>query len=159
MIRVIILIVFLFLIWVLYASGFEKPRKIRISVIALGLCALGFWFDGYDKREIPNLVELSDIESCGVTAQFSYRTNFDLTICVKNNASKGTISRLKFAAVATQCETQTCTELQRVERSILVDIAPESEVLLEQNMNFDKLNSDQTDLQWSIDVSEAKAHR
>lgn len=163
MIRVIILLVFLFLVWVLYVSGFEKPRKIRISIIALILCAVGFWFDGYDKREIRNFVDISDVVSCGLTAEYSYRTNFDLTICVKNNASKGTISRLNFAVIASQCEGQICTQLQRVERSLLVNISPSSTVKLEQNMSFDNvsptLSSIQNGLQWSIEMLETKALR
>lgn len=159
MIRVIILLVFLFLVWVLYGSGFEKPRKIRICIIALILCAIGFWFDGYDKREVRNLVRLSDVESCGVTAQYSYRTNFDLIICVKNSAEKGTLSRLKFAAIASLCEGQMCTELQRVERSILVNVPPGTEASLEQNLSFDKIKPSQTALQWSLEVLETKALR
>lgn len=159
MIRVIIVLVFLFLVWVLYASGFEKARKIRISVIALALCALGFWFDGYDKRQIKNLVDISQIESCGVTAEHSYRTNYDLSICVQNSASEGTIKRLLFAVIASRCESDECAEVQRVERSLLVDIPPGSKVDLEQNLAFDKLTPTQSDLNWSAEILETKAHR
>ena len=159
MIRVIIVLVFLFLLWVLYGSGFEKPRKIRISIIALILFAAAFWFDGYDKRELRNLVAVTDVGGCGVSGQFSYRTNFDLSICVTNNATKGTISRLKLAVIASRCEAQTCTELQRVERSLLVSIAPATSVTLEQNLSFDKVSPSESGLQWSVDVLETKAHR
>ncbi len=159
MIRVIILLVFLFLVWVLYGSGFDKPRKIRICIIALVLCGLGFWFDGYDKRQIRNLVNISDVENCGVVAQHSYRTNFDISICLKNNAEKGTITRLNFAVIASQCESQACTELQRVERNILVNVPSGSQVTLDQNLNFDKLSPTQSGLQWSIEVLETKARR
>lgn len=159
MIRVIIVLVFLFLVWVLYVSGFEKPRKIRISVIALILCAIGFWFDGYDKRQLRNFVSIEDVASCGVSAKHSYRTNFDLAICVQNNAEKGTINRLNIAIIASQCEAQTCTQLQRVERSTLVNIPPNSTVTLEQNLGFDDVSPVLKGLQWSFDVLETKAHR
>jgi len=159
MIRVIILLVFLFLVWVLYGSGFDKPRKIRICIIALVLCALGFWLDGYDKREIRNLVNISDVENCGIVAQHSYRTNFDISICLKNNAEKGTLTRLKFAVVASQCEALPCIQLQRVERSILVNVPSGSQVTLDQNLNFDTLSPSQPGLEWSLEVLDTKALR
>ena len=167
MIRVIIFIVFIFIVWVLYASGFEKGRKIRISLIALVLCGFGFWFDGYDRREITNLVGLSDVENCGVVAEYSYRTNFDLTICVKNKAAKGILSRLTFAAVVSQCDNGVCSELQRVVRSLPVKIAPASQVNLEQNLSFDKLSPEhralnanyESNLELSIEVLDTKATR
>ena len=159
MIRLIIVLVFLFLVWVLYVSGFEKPRKIRISIIALVLCAIGFWFDGYDKRQVRNFVDINDVASCGVSAKHSYRTNFDLAICVQNNAEKGTISRLNIAVIASQCEAQTCIQLQRVERSTLVNIPSNAMVTLEQNLAFDDVSPVLTGLQWSFEVLETKALR
>lgn len=159
MIRVIILLIFVFLVWVLYASGFDKKKKIRISIIAVVLCAIAFWFDGYDKRELRNFVEVGQVASCGVSGGYSYRTNFDLTICVQNNAEKGTLSRLNIAVIASTCDAQQCTELQRVERSLLVDIAPNTRRVIEQNLSFDNLKPEQADIQWSIEVLETKAHR
>lgn len=159
MIRVIIVLVFLFLVWVLYVSGFEKPRKIRISIIALILCGIGFWFDGYDKRQVSNFVSIDDVVSCGVNAEHSYRTNFDLAICVQNNAEKGTISRLNMAVIASQCDAQTCTQLQRVERSMLVNIPPKSFSTVDQNLSFDDVNPLLTNVQWSFEILETKALR
>ncbi len=159
MIRVIIVLVFLFLVWVLYVSGFEKPRKIRISIIALILCGIGFWFDGYDKRQVSNFVSIDDVVSCGVNAEHSYRTNFDLAICVQNNAEKGTISRLNMAVIASQCDAQTCTQLQRVERSMLVNIPPKSLSTVDQNLSFDDVSPLLTNVQWSFEILETKALR
>ena len=159
MIRVIIVLVFLFLVWVLYVSGFEKPRKIRISIIALILCGIGFWFDGYDKRQVSNFVSIDDVASCGVNAAHSYRTNFDLAICVQNNAEKGTINRLNMAVIASQCDAQTCTQLQRVERSMLVNIPPKSLSTVDQNLSFDDVSPLLTNVQWSFEILETKALR
>ncbi len=159
MVRVIILLVFLFLVWVLYGSGFEKPRKIRICVIAVILCAIGIWLDGYDKRNISNLIDLNEVSICGLSAEHSYRSNFDLIACVKNSAAKGTITRLNLRVIATQCVDQQCNELQAVERNILVNIPPNTEVELEQNLSFDKVNPSANNVQWSIDVLETTAHR
>ena len=159
MVRVMILLVFLFLIWVLYASGFEKARKIRISVIAVFICALAFWFDGYDKRNIRNLVKAEDIIICGVAAEYSYRTNFDLSVCVENKADKGTITRLDLRFIASQCEAQQCVETQAVERSLLVEIAPQAKTQLAQNLSFEKLSPTAANIGWSVEVLETKAHR
>ncbi|MFT6407368.1 MAG: hypothetical protein ACJAQ6_000779 [Arenicella sp.] len=159
MIRVIILLIFLFLVWVLYASGFERLRKIRICIIALVVSAIGFWFDGYYKRELDNLVDVSQVQVCGVSSEFSYRTNYNLTICVQNDASGATVSRLKVAAIASNCAAQSCVEVQRVERDMLVNIAPLSRVQLEQNLSFTNVSPDQSNIQWSVEVLEVKASR
>jgi hypothetical protein len=159
MIRVIILVIFLFLVWVLYASGFEKPRKIRICIIALVLCAIGFWFDGYYKRELNNLLDVSQVRVCGVVAEFSYRTNYDLEICLQNDASDATVSRLNMAVIASNCGPQNCVEVQRVEKDVLVSIAPLSRTTLEQNLSFDRVNPDQGSIQWSVEVIGIKATR
>lgn len=159
MIRVIILLILLFLVWVLYASGFEKPRKIRICIIVIVLSAIGFWFDGYYKRELNNLIDISQVRACGVTAKFSYRTNYNLKICVQNDASEATISRLSMAVIASSCDAQSCVEVQRVEKGMPVDIAPLSRIQLKQNLSFNKLSPDQSNIQWSFEVLEVKAHR
>jgi hypothetical protein len=164
MIRVIILLVFLFLLWVLYASGFEKARKIQVSIVSFVLCALVFWYDGYDKRQIKNYVDIIDIEECGLTAAHSYRTNFDLSICVKNNAKEGTINRIKFAVLVSRCDSPDCTEqqhteLQRVERSRLATISPGSKITLDENLSFDQVSPPYGNLRWSIEVLETKARR
>jgi len=159
MVRVIIILLFLFIIWVLYASGFDKPRKIRISVIAVVLCVLAFWFDGYDRRQISNLVSLDNVEVCGLTAEYSYRTNFDFELCLQNTAEKGTLSRIDFALIAQDCSTGECTEIQRVERSTPIDIAPQQKHGLEQNISFDQVDPDSTTVQWSAVILKTKAHR
>jgi len=159
MIRVIILLIFLFLVWVLYASGFEKPRKIRICIIAIVLCSIGFWFNGYYKRELNNLIGISQVRVCGVTAEFSYRTNYDLKICLQNDATDAAVSRLNVVVIASNCAEQPCVEVQRVERDMLVDIAPKSGMSLEQNLSFDRVNPDQSRIQWSVEVLDIKAVR
>ena len=159
MIRVIILLIFLFLVWVLYASGFEKPRKIRICIIAVVLCSIGFWFDGYYKRALNSLIEVSEVRVCGVTAEFSYRTNYDVKICLQNDATDAAVSRLKVAVIASNCAEDLCAEVQRVERDTLVNIDPISRVTLEQNLSFDRVNQDQSSIQWSVEVLDIKATR
>ncbi len=159
MIRVIIVLIFLFLVWVLYASGFEKPRKIRICIIAIVLCSIGFWFDGYYKRELNNLIDVSQVQVCGVTSEFSYRTNYNLKICLQNEATDATVSRLKMVVIASNCAEQLCVEVQRVERDVLINIAPISRTTLEQNLSFDRVNPDQNSIQWSVEVLDIKATR
>lgn len=159
MIRVIIILLFLFIIWVLYASGFDKPRKIRISIIAVVFCLIAFWFDGYDKRQISNLVSLENVKVCGLSAEYSYRTNFDFKLCVRNTAEKGTLSRIDFAVIAQDCRDDECTEIQRVERSTPIDVAPQQESSLEQNISFDKVDPDSKAVQWSALILKTKAHR
>lgn len=159
MIRVIVLLVFLFLIWVLYGSGFEKARKIRIVTILIILCVLGIWLDGYNTRSIKNLVNITDVAICGVSAEHSYRSNFDIAICVQNMAERGTITRLNLQISATSCVADKCETPVSIERSLLTDIAPASRIILDQNLSFETINPEAENIKWSAKVLETKAHR
>lgn len=162
MIRLVILLLFVVLLWLLIASGFERRRKIVLGVLLIG-CAIGaFLFEGYDKRELENLVAESDVKSCGMTAKHSYRTNFDLELCVQNLAEKGTISRLKMAVVAQKCSAQNaqeCLQLERVIRDIPVKITPKSQVYILQNLSFKHVDPQDNNVDWSLDIISTKATR
>lgn len=162
MIRLVILILFIILLWLLVASGFERRKKMVLGALLIILSIVGFLYEGYDKRELPNLVDQSQVQSCGVTAKHSYRSNFDLNLCIQNLAEKGTISRLKMAIVAKKCSSssaQSCLEIDRVVRDIPVRILPKSEVSLLQNLSFKNVEPVTKDVQWSLEVIDTKARR
>ena len=162
MIRLVILILFVILLWLLIASGFERRKKMVLGALLI-LSAIGaFLFEGYDKRDLPNLVDESQVQSCGVTAKHSYRSNFDLNLCVQNLAEKGVISRLKMAIVAKKCsssDAESCLEIDRVVRDIPVKISPKAEVTLLQNLSFKNVEPASKDVQWSLEVIATKARR
>lgn len=159
MIRLIVLLVFLFLLWVLFASGFERRRKIVVSVIAVLACLATLVFDGYTKRESNSLIANSDIHTCGISAQHTYRTNFDVTICLVNKHPSATLSRLEMQVIASSCEASNCTEVQRVTRDIPMQLGASARQNLIQNLSFDAVNSDAQNINWSVEIITTKGLR
>lgn len=161
MIRLVILLLFLILLWLLAASGFERRRKIVLGLLLIGSAIALFLFEGYDKRELSSLVLESQVQSCGVSAKHSYRTNFDLQLCVQNLADVGTISRMKMAVVAQTCTSDNvpCLQLERVIRDIPVKITPKSQSLILQNLSFKQVDPNDLSVKWSLEIISTKATR
>jgi len=158
MIRLIIIAIALFLIWVLFFSGFEKRRKIIISVVAVILCVAGMGLESFKKKPRSNLVSAAQLVSCGVQAVHSYRSNYDFQICIENTAKVGRIKRVDMTINAQQCVNGTdCELLESVERSLSVDIAPQKSTVLQENLSFKLVDKAAADLQWSIEVLSVKA--
>lgn len=162
MVRLVVLLLFVILFWLLVASGFERRRKIVLGVLLICLAVAGFVFEGYDKRELKNLISQSQVQSCGVSAKHSYRTNYDLQLCVQNLADNGSISRLKMAIVAQKCspnDTQECLQLERVIRDIPVKIAAKSQAHILQNLSFKLVDPADQNVDWSLEIISTKATR
>lgn len=162
MIRLVILLLFLILLWLLAASGFDRRRKIVFGLLLIASAIGLFLFEGYDKRELTNLISENQVQSCGVSAEHSYRTNFDLQLCIQNLAETGTISRLKMAIVAQTCsanEVSTCLQLERVIRDIPVKISAKSQSLILQNLSFRQVDPNDLSVQWSLEILSTKATR
>lgn len=158
MIRLIISVIAIFLIWVLLFSGFEKRRKIAISVLAILICAVGMVWESYTKKPRANRVATEQLVSCGVQAQHSYRTNYDLLICLSNTASEGQIKRIDIQIIAQTCiEGSDCKVLETVARSLSVDIAAKSSVTLKENLSFKLVDQATNEIQWGVRVLAVKA--
>lgn len=137
MVRLIIVFIGLFLVWVLFFSGFTKDRKILVSAVVALLAVIGIWVESYIEKPSLHIVENNELISCGIEAKHSYRSNYDFILCLHNKANEGHIKRLVFDLVAQQCDVDhQCTELERVQRDLSVDIAPSSTTKLMQNLNF-----------------------
>lgn len=162
MIRLVILILFIILLWLLVASGFERFKKMVLGTLLILLAVAGFIYEGYDKRELSDLVNESQIQSCGVTASHSYRSNYDLKLCVQNLAEKGVISRMKMAVVAKLCtssDAESCLEIDRVLRDVPVRVPPKSQVYILQNLSFRNVEPTTKGVQWSLEILDTKATR
>jgi len=166
MIRLIIIIVLLFLIWVLFVSDFTKQRKIVLAVLAVLLCGLGVWLDGYGDNPKEGVVDRQNLVSCGVTAKHSYRSNFDISVCFSNSAERGTIKRVRFAVIAEKCSSPNeCVQLDRVERDVPFVLASQNTGNLVQNLSFRNVepqeanDSKNSQIRWSAEVMQVKATR
>jgi len=158
MIRIIIALIALFVVWVLFFSGFSKDRKIVTVVLSIALSLFGFWFESDAGKPKVNIVNVADVKSCGVSAVHSYRSNFDITLCVHNKAAQGHIKRLGFSVIANQCdEFGSCNELQRVRRDLTVDLPVKESQTIKQNLSFSEVNRDLQGIEWSLEIHSVKA--
>ncbi len=159
MIRLIVLIVFGFLLWVLFASGFDRVRKIVISIAAVVVCAAVLLVDGYAKRESKSLIANADIGICGVAAKHTYRTNFDVSICLENQHSSATLTRIDMRVIASNCNASGCTELERVARDIPMQLGPKAQQNVIQNLSFNDVDPQAENVDWSLEIVTTKGVR
>jgi len=158
MIRVLIALLALFLVWVLFLSGFSKQKKIIISVVTVIVCAAALWLDGYGEKPKEGIVSSANIVSCGLEVVHSYRTNFDIDLCLSNTAERGKVQRLHFAIVASSCDERgECSELQRVERDVLFVIESGQSATLKDNLSFNKIDPKNANVAWSTEILQVKA--
>jgi len=150
MIRLIILALGIFIIWVLFVSGFSKQRKIIISVFAVLISIAGLWFEQWGEVPKDNLISVSQVVDCGVTGAHSYRTNYSIRFCLQNNATDATLKRAKISFSALNCESGECREIESVIKEIPLDVAPRASATMVESLSFNKLESTNDTIVWTV---------
>lgn len=158
MIRLIILALGVFLIWLLFVSSFDRRRKIAISVVVLILAVLAVWFEGRGETPTTGRIQSTDIVVCGVSASHSYRTNFDIEFCLQNNSVEATAKRIRMAFIAERCATSTeCIEVEKVNKEFAIELPPGLSKNQTENLNFKAVDSLDQSLSWRVEVEQVKA--
>jgi len=158
MIRLLVAAVGLFVIWVLFFSHFTKNQKILIVFFATFISVVSIWYENAADKPKHNIVQLNQVISCGVSAAHTYRSNFDINLCIRNESTAGHIKRLELAIIAEQClQTNECSELERVKRDLSVNILPDSSQTLMENLSFNQVDREQANIQWRFEVEAVKA--
>lgn len=158
MIRLIIFAIGLFLLWLLFASGFSKRNKIIFTVVALTLAIVGAIVEGFGETPRFGMIQNEQIVVCGVQAEYSYRSNYNITFCLKNTASTATTQRVTLRFAARDCTDEPCRELDAVEKQLGLVIAPGEQLQRVENLAFDKLNPQAADISWQVVVLKVKAN-
>lgn len=159
MIRLLILALGVFLIWVLFFSGFTKQRKITISIIAVLIAIGGLWFEQRGQNLKSSLIAADQIADCGASATHTYRTNFDVRFCLQNNASKGTAKRVAMRFIALNCQQGDCQEIESVDKDIRVQIAPGEQATLVENLSFARVDPNAEGNVWTASALRVGAIR
>lgn len=158
MIRLIVAVIGLFIIWVLFFSHFTKKQKVLIVFFATLMSVVSIWYESASDKPRDNIVQLDQVTNCGVSAVHTYRSNFDINICLKNESSKGHIKRIQLVIIAQQCfQSDECTELQRISRDLSVNVLPNSSKALTENLSFNQIGKDQNNIKWQFEVESVKA--
>lgn len=143
----------------LFFSDFPKKRKITYAVLAMVLAVTGLWLEGRGNTPRMGLIEVAEVVSCGATAQHSYLTNYNISYCLQNNSSDATVKRLGLRFTATNCIGDQCTELETVERELQLEIGPQATANATENISFERVEKEISDINWSVDVVSVKATR
>lgn len=158
MIRIVVLCVGLFVLWVLFFSGFNKKRKTYLTVVVLLAGTFGLLIDKYRSTPRDGIVLAEQIQVCGVEAVYSYRTNFDITVCFENRADVGEVRRIRYWVTAIDCDSEgKCERLQRVHRDRQIRLLAKSSVSMTDNLSFDQVEPEATSVVWSVEVESAQA--
>lgn len=150
MIRLLIIALGIFLIWVMFFSKFPKQRKIVITLVAIVLAVIGLWFEQKGESLKSDLVQLSDVVDCGATGKHSYRTNFDIEFCLQNNSVNATLKRITIDFKALDCIDGACQDKQTVQKTIRLDLSPGEKETYSENLNFPSVDSDDQNIVWTI---------
>ncbi len=157
MIRLIIALIGLFLVWLWVASGFGRRVKLVVSLLAILASLALVALEVYNHKPRQGLVGATDVQVCGLTVQHSYRSDYKVDVCFKNNG-KHSVKRLQFGITATRCDDSgNCVELETTQRDIPLTLEPGYEQQLNQTLRFENVIPDSTGTRWSAEVLTVKA--
>ena len=159
MIRLLILLLGLFVLWVLFYSGLRKQQKIIISLTVVLLAGAGAWFEGYGETPRFGLIQPEQVVVCGVSGQHSYRTNYQIQFCLENMADDAIVARLELRFIALDCGDGDgdCQQVDFVDKQLNIELLPQQKTESTENLAFNKINPDTPTLTWMVDVLGVKA--
>lgn len=172
MLRLILFVLAAVLVWLLFFSNFEKQRRIIAAVVLFVVSIVLMWVVSEQDKPRLGIVQSADLSVCELSMAYSYRTNYDLKLCLKNDHPTAKVRRVEFQVVATTCSepsdathesessTSECTPLQVVSKSRPVNIAAGESVLIQDNLDFDQLERVAADqLKWQVELTRIEAVR
>lgn len=159
MIRLIIVVVVIFLIWLLYILHLERKKKVVIAVGALTLCGVAIWLESYDQTARDGVVALDSVQVCGVEGVHTYRSNFDVSICLENNDAVGTVKTVTMEVLAEQCggAAAECVLLKKLTRDFSLVLEPTEGTVLTRNIDFKGVDPSLESVRWSATVLRVQA--
>ncbi len=157
MLRVLLVILAVALIWILFFSDFEKRKRLVFACALFFVSVFAMWFDSYLSNPRSDKIALDSVAVCGLDVAYSYRTNYEVKLCVENQASDATLRRVAFEVSAQVCdETDECASLQTVSKSRSVSVQPGANVTLIDSMAFDMVVEYSLPLgsriDWKVDI-------
>ncbi|GHA19625.1 hypothetical protein GCM10008090_31650 [Arenicella chitinivorans] len=119
---------------------------------------LGAWFDGLGQNPKTGVIDPSELTVCGLEVAHTYRTNFDVTLCVKNTATQADVTRLRYTIIAEQCDDSgACEQLAQATRDTLFAIQANTQTSKTQNLDFKPVDASVANLTWRATIDGVKA--
>lgn len=165
MLRVVLFILAAALVYILFFADLKKRTRLVTGAALFLSTVVVLWALSQQGKPRENLIDVSQIEVCDVDVQYSYRTNYAVKLCLKNNHESATVRRVSFTLNALDCSAgeTSCRELASTTKSRPLQIMAGQEVLIEDSMSFDALgepaNSTEQQITWRASVDEVLASK
>lgn len=156
MIRVLILLVGLLIIGVLFLSKMPRQRKIIVSSLILLCFLVVVAVTGHLQSPKVDKSVLDQVAMCGVSGKFSYRTDYSISLCIKNNSPK-VVDAVLIAVTALDCQNGECKEVQTVQKRMAVKIKPQAQSTFETTISFNELPRGSNNAKWVADIQQVWA--
>ena len=157
MVRLLIPLIAIFIIWLLFFSSFSKRVRIGLTIGVLLVAVFAFSIDMNSRALQTGIVDSSQLTNCGVGAKFSYRTNYNIDLCLQNTAPKGTVKKIEVRFDAVSCEQGNCTILQSRVETIHLELAPGEQLTHTENLAFDLVPKKLKSLLWTAETTKVWA--
>lgn len=161
MIRLLLAVVIVLILWLLFFSSLRKRIRILVSGALLALVIIALYIENDANTAKTKNAKIEDVVSCGTKAKQTYRTNYDVIHCVRNTSARATIRRISLTTRVVVCPEGECKEIDSQEKTVSVNIAPNSEQEIVTNLAFDEaaaLSQDhQKALVWTTDITQVWA--
>jgi len=158
MITLVIVVVVLYLIWLLFIVDVTRQKKLAIAGFTLFVACVLLWIEGRDERLENDLIKVDQVHICGVQSSHTYRTNFDVSVCLENRSQVGVIQRIAIEVLAEDCQNEvTCDSLGKVQYDVLFELPPGETQTLKQNLDFKLVDPDLEGLRWSAAILRVQA--
>jgi hypothetical protein len=128
-----------------------------LSVSLLAVLVAGVWYENYGETPRYGLIPENQIIICGITGAHSYRSDYKISYCLKNDSKIATSKRIELKVIALDCLAKPCSEVETKLKEVYFDIEPEQEYKGELNLAFNSLNQDQQNIEWKLEVIGVKA--
>lgn len=159
MVRLLIPLIAVFLIWLLFFSALAKNLRIGLSVAVIVATLFGLWLDTNGRGINTSRVDVSDVVSCGISGEFSYRANYNLSLCLKNKAERGTVERVQVRFAVELCNAGECQIQDTVDESINLSLPAGETIQLTENVAFKQLAANVKNPVFSANVIQVWASR
>ncbi len=159
MVRLLIPLVAIFLIWLLFFSSLSKRLRIGLSAAVVLATIFGLWLDTNGRGINTKRITPAEVTSCGISGEYSYRTNYNLTVCLQNNSGSATVQRLRVRYDMLECATGDCQIIDSSEAILNVAIPANDKIQHVDNVSFKRSPGIDAPTIFAADVLEVWASR
>ncbi|GAA6137026.1 hypothetical protein NBRC116583_07730 [Arenicella sp. 4NH20-0111] len=158
MIRLIIALLGIIMLWVWLFSPLGKRPRIVLTIFSMVLAVCLALFEAYSHKPRENLITVSEIQQCGLSVSHRYRSDYRVSLCLKNDSGSANVKRIVFKVIASRCTgAASCEVVEEVSRDIPVSIVPNTSVELMETLRFEQVQPQEKEVVWAAEVVSVKA--